>query len=81
MIDNKNYIGWIRNKVGHEEILLNFVGGCLFNEKGQVLLQRRQDKNKWGFPGGAMELAESAEVAVKRSSKIKINSTTSFYLF
>ena len=48
---------------------MNFVGGCIFNEKGQVLLQRRQDKNKWGFPGGAIELGESAENAVKREIK------------
>jgi len=48
---------------------LNFVGGCIFNEKGQVLLQRRQDKNKWGFPGGAIELGESAENVVKREIK------------
>ena len=48
---------------------MNFVGGCIFNEKGQVLLQRRQDKNKWGFPGGAMELGESAESVVKREIK------------
>ena len=48
---------------------MNFVGGCIFNEKGQVLLQRRQDKNKWGFPGGAIELGESAENVVKREIK------------
>ena len=32
-------------------------------------MQRRQDKNKWGFPGGAIELGESAENVVKREIK------------
>lgn len=70
MIENhKNYIKWMRSKVGHETIILNFVGGCIRNSQGEVLLQRRSDKNKWGFPGGAIELGESATTAVKREVK------------
>ena len=46
MSDNKNYIRWIRSKVGHDKIILVFAGGCIFNEKGEVLLQRRGDTNK-----------------------------------
>ncbi|CCV63626.1 MutT/nudix family protein [Alteracholeplasma palmae J233] len=66
---NKNYIKWIRSKVGHEKIFLNFVGGCIRNSKGEILLQRRKDKNVWGFPGGAIELGESAKEAVIREIK------------
>lgn len=69
MNDNKNYIQWIRSKVGHEKIILVFAGGCIFNEKGEVLLQRRGDTNKWGFPGGAIELGETPEVAAVREAK------------
>ncbi len=29
-------------------------------------LQKRQDNGQWGFPGGAMELGESAEQTVLR---------------
>lgn len=65
----KNYIKWIRSKVGHEKIFLNFVGGCIKNDKGDILLQRRSDKNKWGFPGGAMEIGESAKEATLREIK------------
>lgn len=61
-----NYINWIRKKVGRERIFLNFAGACVTNEDGQILLQRRSDKNMWGFPGGAMELGESAEEAAAR---------------
>ena len=69
MSDNKNYIRWIRSKVGHDKIILVFAGGYIFNEKGEVLLQRRGDTNKWGFPGGAIELGETPEMAAIREAK------------
>ncbi|CAM3718823.1 NUDIX domain-containing protein [Marinicrinis lubricantis] len=56
-----DYISWIRSRVGHNRIFLNFAGAIIANEAGEVLLQRRRDKGAWGFPGGAMELGESAE--------------------
>ncbi|MDP5273650.1 NUDIX domain-containing protein [Chengkuizengella axinellae] len=61
-----DYIRWIRSKVGHDKIFLNFAGGCVVNEKGEILLQKRGDKKAWGFPGGALELGESAEEAAIR---------------
>ncbi len=69
MNDNKNYIQWIRSKVGHEKIILVFAGGCILNEKSEVLLQRRGDTNMWGFLGGAIELGETPEMAVIREVK------------
>ncbi|WP_285858841.1 NUDIX hydrolase [Paenibacillus sp. MER 99-2] len=64
-----DYIKWIRSKVGTEMIILNFAGAIVLNEEGQILLQRRRDKNAWGFPGGAMELGESAEETAIREVK------------
>lgn len=64
-----NYIKEIREKVGHDYIILNFAGGCVFNEKGEVLLQKRGDFEAWGFPGGAMEIGESAEETAIREIK------------
>lgn len=69
MNDKKNYIRWIRSKVGHKKIILVFAGGCIFNSKGEILLQRRGDTNKWGFPGGAIELGETPEMAAIREAK------------
>ncbi|MBR4085095.1 MAG: NUDIX hydrolase [Lachnospiraceae bacterium] len=69
MADKPNYIKWIRSKVGHEKIILVFAGGCILNEEGKVLLQRRADTAKWGFPGGAIELGETPEMAVIREAK------------
>lgn len=33
------------------------------------MLQRRGDTNKWGFPGGAIELGETPEMAAIREAK------------
>lgn len=67
--DQRNYIKWIRSLVGHEKIILTFAGGCIFNEKGEVLLQKRGDSGKWGFPGGAIELGETPQAAAVREAK------------
>jgi mutator protein MutT len=69
MNSSHDYIGWIRSKVGHEKIILVFAGGCIFNDKGEVLLQRRGDSNKWGFPGGAIEIGETPQEAAIREAK------------
>ena len=65
----KDYIRWIRGKVGHEKIILTYAGGCIFNDKGETLLQRRGDNNKWGFSGGAIELGERPEEAAVREAR------------
>lgn len=62
----KDYIRWLRSKVGHEKVILVFAGGCIFDQDGKVLLQRRGDSLKWGFPGGAIELGETPEMAAIR---------------
>ena len=65
----KDYIQWIRSKVGHDKIILTFAGGCIFNENGEILLQRRGDSNQWGFPGGAVEIGETPQIAAVREAK------------
>ncbi len=62
-----DYISWIRERVGQESILLNAAGVVVFDHLGRVLLQKRsKDEDLWGFPGGAMELGESAEETAVR---------------
>lgn len=65
----KDYIKWIRSKVLHEKVILVFAGGCVFNDRGEILLQQRGDSNRWGFPGGAVELGETPEMAAIREFK------------
>ncbi|MEQ9763131.1 NUDIX domain-containing protein [Streptococcus sp. ZJ151] len=57
---SQDYISYIRSKVGHDKVILNFAGGILANEEGKILLQLRGDKKTWAIPGGAMELGESS---------------------
>ena len=64
-----NYIRWLRSKLGHEKVILAFAGGCLFDECGRVLLQKRGDSCMWGFPGGAIEIGETPEQAAIRELK------------
>lgn len=61
-----DYVKYIRSKVGHDKIFLNCVGAAIMNDEGEVLLQRRSDRNIWGFPGGVMELGETFVESVKR---------------
>lgn len=63
------YIEYIRSKIGHDKIFLNCVGAAIQDENERVLLQRRADRNVWGFPGGVMELGESFEEAIQREVK------------
>ncbi|AMV63474.1 mutT/nudix family protein [Pediococcus damnosus] len=64
-----SYIKWIRSKVGHQKIILNFSAGILSDNANAILLQKRSDENKWGLPGGALEVGESAYGALKREFK------------
>ncbi|EIO1323283.1 NUDIX domain-containing protein [Listeria innocua] len=80
-----DYIKWIRGKVGYEKIILNFVSGYFINTEGKILLQKRNDKNMWGFPGGAIELGESFEEAIIREYfeetglRVKVKSLIGIY--
>ena len=64
-----DYIKWIRSRVGHEKIMLVHAGGCIFNDREEVLLQRRGDCDQWGFPGGTVELGETPQMAAVREVK------------
>lgn len=83
-----DYISYIRSKVGHDKIILNFSGGILANEKGEILLQLRGDKKTWAIPGGTMELGESSldtavrefyeETGIRVEAKRLLNVYTNF---
>ncbi len=38
------------------------------NEKGQILLQERTDRNKWGLPGGCQDLGEDLRQTAVREA-------------
>ena len=43
-------------------------GACavIFNDLGEILLERRSDNGFWGMPGGVVEIGESVEHAIVR---------------
>lgn len=61
-----DYIKWLRSKVGHETVFLNFSVGIIRNKEGKFLMNRRGDSNLWGFIGGCMELGEDFEETLRR---------------
>lgn len=65
----EDYIKKIRNKFGHDMIILNYSGCIIFDEQNRLLLQKRTDCGKWGFLGGMVEIGESVEEAAVREVK------------
>lgn len=63
--DRSGYADWLRSVVGREPLIFAAVGVALFDEKGQLLLQRRPD-GQWDLPGGHLEPGESLEEAAAR---------------
>ena len=60
-----DYIGTIRQKIGHDRLLL--VGSGVFvHQDGKLLLQRRRDNGNWGDHGGCLELGETPEDTARR---------------
>lgn len=61
-----SYIKTIRKKVGNDPLVVACSLIIVLNSDGEVLLEERQDDHFWDFPGGSIEIDESAEDAAKR---------------
>ena len=61
-----NYIGDLRQHIGHDLIMTVGCGVLIEDEAGRLLLQKRSDTGEWCVPGGAMEPVESFEEAAVR---------------
>ncbi len=58
----------------HKFVLLqDGAAAIIVNEKGQILLQRRADRDKWGLPGGCQELGERFQDTIIREVKEETN--------
>ena len=56
-----DYIGDLRKIIGTRPIIMCGANVILLNNKDQILMHHRVDRDWWGLPGGAMELGESLE--------------------
>ncbi|MDG5473373.1 NUDIX hydrolase [Jeotgalibacillus sp. ET6] len=63
-----SYIHHLRKKIGHDPVNLVGVAVLVFNDSGNILLQKRTE-GMWGLPGGFIELGESTEDAARREVK------------
>jgi len=61
-----DYLRVLRDKVGHELLVVPSVTGLVFDDAGRVLLQRNGDTGRWVAPGGAIEPDETPSDAVVR---------------
>ena len=66
LIDMEDYLKELRKRTNHMPLLLPHSVVVLFNDKGEVLLEERSDDGYFDFPGGGIDLKETAEEAAKR---------------
>ena len=46
-------------RISHIPFIQTGAAIIIINEQGQILLQERTDRNKWGLPGGCQDLGEN----------------------
>lgn len=61
-----SYMWRLRQKVGHEKIIMAGVCAIITDRQNRVLLENRRDFGIWSLPGGACELGESVVEALHR---------------
>lgn len=67
-----NYMGYIqkiRKYVGHSPIMVTAAMCIIYDKEKGILLEKRTDNGMWCVPGGALELGETLEEALRREVK------------
>ena len=64
-----DYLKDLREKTNHMPLVLPHSVVLLFNDQGEVLLEERADDGYFDFPGGGIDIKESAEEAAIRELK------------
>ncbi|WP_310397936.1 NUDIX domain-containing protein [Hymenobacter sp.] len=66
------YLRRLREKIGHDLLLLPSVTVLLFDADRRVLLARHSDANVWVAPGGMVEPDETPQAAARREAREEI---------
>ena len=76
------------DRISHIPFIQTGAAIIIRNENGQILLQERTDRNKWGLPGGCQDLGEDLKTTAVRETYeetgIKLDSNEinkCYYLF
>ena len=56
------------DRISHIPFIQTGAAIIIRNENGQILLQERTDRNKWGLPGGCQDLGEDLRVTTVREA-------------
>lgn len=56
------------DRISHIPFIQTGAAIIIRNESGQILLQERTDRNKWGLPGGCQDLGEDLRVTAIREA-------------
>lgn len=80
IIELSNIIGYpvftrlCMGNLKHKFVLLqDGAAAIILNKKGQILLQSRTDRDRWGLPGGCQELGERFQDTIIREIKEETN--------
>ena len=65
----RGYIQKIRKYVGHSPIMVTAAMCIIYDKEKGILLEKRTDNGMWCVPGGALELGETLEEALRREVK------------
>ena len=72
---SKNYGGYpvlfrmaLDDRISHIPFIQTGAAIIIRNEKGEILLQERTDRNKWGLPGGCQDLGEDLRATAVREA-------------
>ena len=63
------YIQEIRKYVGHSPIMVTAAMCIIYDKEKGIPLEKRTDNGMWCVPGGALELGETLEEALRREVK------------
>ncbi len=80
-MENLSYILMLRNALQTQyrnmPLFQNGSAIIVVNDRKEILMQRRADRNQWGLPGGLQELGETFEEVAVRELKEKTGLQTS----
>ena len=64
-----DYIQRMRKYIGHDPLMVTSVTCIILDKEKRILFEKRTDNGMWCVPGGAIELTETLEEALKREVK------------